>query len=162
MAVVTQLIRVAMIALVAAVLGLNTLCGQDQATPAKNPGPATPGQKLYAQHCAGCHGANGDGNGPAGAFLFPKPRNFQFGKYRLVKTGNQVPSQADLEALLVRGMPGSSMPSWAHLKPDERALLVHEVYRLTGEGAHQRYVENLKKEQGLTDEDIKAADVQEE
>jgi len=122
----------------------------------------TAGQRLYAQHCAGCHGTTGDGNGPAANFLFPKPRNFQVGKYRLVSTENQVPSQADLEALLVRGMPGSSMPSWAHLKPEERTLLAQEVYRLTGEGARLRFIDNLKKEQGLTDEDIKAADVQEE
>lgn len=122
----------------------------------------TPGQKLYVQHCAGCHGANGDGNGTAAAFLFPKPRNFRLGKYRLVSTENIVPSELDLDALLVRGMPGSSMPSWAHLKPEERALLIKEIYRLTGEGAGERYVLNLKKEQGLSDEEIKAADVQEE
>ena len=124
--------------------------------------PQTAAQKLYAQHCAGCHGSTGDGNGPAATFLFPKPRNFRLGKYRLVSTENQVPSQADLEALLVRGMPGSSMPSWAHLKPEERQLLAQEVYRLTGDGARQRYLDNLKKEQGLTAEDIQADDVQQE
>ena len=117
---------------------------------------------MYVQHFAGCHGVNGAGNGPAATFLFPKPRNFRFGKYRLVSTENQVPSQVDLEALLVRGMPGSSMPSWAHLKPEERKLLAQEVYRLTGDGARDRILENLKKEQGLTDDEIKADDVQQE
>jgi len=124
--------------------------------------PLTPGQQLYGQHCAGCHGVNGDGNGTASAFLFPKPRNFRLGKYRLVSTENIVPSESDLDALLVRGMPGSSMPSWAHLKPEDRALLIKEIYRLSGEGAGERYILNLKKEQGLSDEEIKAADVQEE
>jgi DMSO reductase family type II enzyme heme b subunit len=122
----------------------------------------TPGQKLYAQHCAGCHGLLGDGAGPAAAFLFPKPRNFRFGKFRLVSTENSVPSPADLEAVLVRGMPGSSMPPWTHLSRQDRALLIEEVYRLLGEGARDRYVQNLKQEQGLTDEDIKAEDVQAE
>lgn len=122
----------------------------------------TPGQKLYAQHCAGCHGTLGDGQGPAAAFLFPKPRNFRFGKYRVVSTESSVPSESDLDGILVRGMPGSSMPSWAHLKPDERALLTKEIYRLTGEGAKERYVLNLKKEQELSDEEIKAPDVQSE
>ena len=50
------------------------------------------------------------------------------------------------------------MPSWAHLKPDERALIIQEVYRLTSEGARQRYIGILKKDQGLTDEEIKAAE----
>jgi DMSO reductase family type II enzyme heme b subunit len=144
------------------VAGLTRADDAGNRSAAQSEAAVTAGQRLYVQHCAGCHGTTGDGNGQAAAFLFPKPRNFQFGKYRLVSTENQVPSPADLEALLVRGMPGSSMPSWAHLKPEERAMLVQEVYRLTGEGARLRFIENLKKEQGLTDEDIKAADVQEE
>lgn len=49
----------------------------------KLPSPAT-GEKValspidekYANFCAGCHGANGAGDGPAGAGLNPKPRNF--------------------------------------------------------------------------------------
>lgn len=32
------------------------------AQPAAQP---LPGQRVYEQHCAACHGANGDGNGPA-------------------------------------------------------------------------------------------------
>ena len=148
-------------ALVMLVAGTGLLSAQNPAVAAKAPS-GTPSQALYAQHCAGCHGVNGDGNGPAAAFLYPKPRNFRFGKYRLVSTENSVPSPADLDALLVRGMPGSSMPPWAHLKPTDRALLVQEVYRLTAEGARERYLANLKETQGLTDDEIKAADVQEE
>jgi mono/diheme cytochrome c family protein len=148
-------------ALVMVVAGAGLLSAQDPAVAAKAPS-GTPSQALYAQHCAGCHGVNGDGKGPAAAFLYPKPRNFRFGKYRLVSTENSVPSQADLDALLVRGMPGSSMPPWAHLKPADRTLLVQEVYRLTAEGARERYVSNLKETQGLTDDEIKAADVQAE
>ncbi len=33
--------------------------------------------KKYATFCASCHGANGDGKGPAGMALNPKPRNFK-------------------------------------------------------------------------------------
>jgi DMSO reductase family type II enzyme heme b subunit len=94
--------------------------------------------------------------------LFPKPRNFGVGQFRLVSTQNLVPSQADLEAVLLRGMPGSSMPSWAHLKAEERALLIEEVYRFAREGARDRYIALLKSDQALTDEEIKAADVQQE
>ncbi len=122
----------------------------------------TPAQSLYARHCAGCHGTQGDGKGVAAAFLFPKPRNIRAGKYRLVSSENGVPRQADLEAMLIRGMPGSSMPSWAHLKPEERTLLVQEVYRLTGEGARDRFLLDLKEAEGLTDEELKSAEIQEE
>ncbi|MCS6934435.1 MAG: FTR1 family protein [Chitinophagales bacterium] len=34
------------------------------------------GRKLYATHCAKCHGAEGRGDGPEGAEMRPPPRNF--------------------------------------------------------------------------------------
>jgi len=34
-----------------------------------------PGQQVYDAHCAACHGSNGNGNGPAAVWLFPKPRS---------------------------------------------------------------------------------------
>ena len=76
---------------------------------------ANMGKKLYAQHCAACHGQNGDGQGVAAAYLFPKPRDFRAGRFRLVSTTNGIPTLEDIEAVLQRGMPGSSMPPWAHL-----------------------------------------------
>jgi high-affinity iron transporter len=33
------------------------------------------GRDLYANNCAACHGENGEGDGPAGNALDPKPRN---------------------------------------------------------------------------------------
>lgn len=33
----------------------------------------TRGQKLFAAHCASCHGAQGSGDGPAGKALNPRP-----------------------------------------------------------------------------------------
>ncbi|MEZ4409644.1 MAG: hypothetical protein R3A52_24700 [Polyangiales bacterium] len=34
----------------------------------------TLGRDLYLQHCAGCHGARGHGDGPSGVGLVPAPR----------------------------------------------------------------------------------------
>ena len=34
------------------------------------------GKSVYASRCAFCHGANGNGDGPAGAALKPPPTNF--------------------------------------------------------------------------------------
>ena len=39
-------------------------------------GDATKGEAQYKTLCVACHGEKGDGNGPAGAALTPKPTNF--------------------------------------------------------------------------------------
>lgn len=123
---------------------------------------AVDGTKLYRLHCAACHGADGNGLGLAATFLYPKPRDFRTGKYRLVSTANRVPSAADLEGVLVRGMPGSSMPPWNHLPPEERQALVGEVVRLWQEGTKAQQIALLKSQEDLTDEEIAADDVQAE
>ena len=122
----------------------------------------TPGQQLYATHCAGCHGIAGDGKGLAALFLYPKPRDFRRGKFRLVSTTNGPPTREDLQAVMLRGMPGSSMPSWGHLPEKDRELILDEVVRLYRDGTRDRYIANLKEQEQLTDEEIKADDVQEE
>lgn len=40
------------------------------------PGNPTHGKELFDKNCQTCHGANGMGDGPLGASLNPKPRNF--------------------------------------------------------------------------------------
>ncbi|MBI3469528.1 MAG: c-type cytochrome [Planctomycetes bacterium] len=122
--------------------------------------PTQFGRQLYARHCAACHGERGDGLGIAAAYLFPKPRDLRVGRFRLVSTSNNVPSGADLHGVLLRGMPGSIMPPWAHLAQNERDALVSEVMRLRREGAQEQYIAVMKEQEGLTDEQIAAEDVQ--
>ncbi|HEY3391155.1 MAG TPA: ethylbenzene dehydrogenase-related protein [Lacipirellulaceae bacterium] len=120
------------------------------------------GAQLYARHCAACHGERGDGKGIATAFLFPKPRDFRAGRFRLVSTSNNVPTRDDLHAVLLRGMPGSSMPPWNHLSQRDRDALVDEIMRMRTEGAREIYTNTLKEDEGLTDEELAAEDVQAE
>lgn len=89
---------------------------------------------LYTQHCAACHGVKGDGIGVAARFMFPKPRNFRIGRFRLVSTMNGIPTIADLETVLIRGMPGSAMPPWPRLSEQDRKLLARKVVELRGDG----------------------------
>ncbi len=97
---------------------------------------ATPptGAELYAQHCAACHGAKGDGKGLAAQFVFPKPRDFRAGRFRLVSTSNGVPTHEDILAVLRRGMPGSAMPPWSHLGDNALKLLVEHIFSLRRDG----------------------------
>jgi DMSO reductase family type II enzyme heme b subunit len=124
--------------------------------------PPVEGSELFARHCAACHGKRGDGQGLAVAFLFPKPRNLRAASFRLVSTDNNVPTREDLHAVLMRGMPGSSMPPWAHLSQQERDALVEEIMSIRREGLKESYIQRLKDDEGLTDDDIADESVQQE
>lgn len=88
--------------------------------------PASPpewehGRVLYQETCAGCHGGSGDGKGPAAVGLDPPPIAFNdrgrarqrsiFGLYQVID----------------QGIDGTSMPSFAHLSPQDRWALAFYV-----------------------------------
>src|SRR5690242_20570193 len=74
------------------------------------------GKAVYLRHCGACHGVNGDGSGPASVWLFPRPRNFNAGLFKIKSTpGMALPTDEDLFNTVTRGMPGSSMPSFTYL-----------------------------------------------
>lgn len=64
------------------------------------------GKTVYENNCAGCHGVEGNGNGPAAAALTPKPRNFIEAKY---KYGGD---DAGLTKTIENGVQGTAMPAW--------------------------------------------------
>lgn len=122
----------------------------------------SPGRQLYLRNCAACHGEKGDGEGIAAKYVFPKPRDFRAGRFRLISTSNNVPLREDLHAVLLRGMPGSSMPPWGQLSQQDRDLLVDEVLRLRRVGVRESYTARLREQEELTDQDLAADDVQAE
>jgi mono/diheme cytochrome c family protein len=91
-----------------------------------------PGKAVYDQHCASCHGATGEGNGPAAVWLFPKPRNFSAGLYKIRSTpSGALPSDEDLYRTVTQGLGGSSMPGFSYLSEQERRDVVQYVKYLT-------------------------------
>ncbi len=69
-------------------------------------GDAAAGKALYNGKgaCAGCHGPNGAGDGPAAAALNPKPASFTSGAYRLDTDGDgKVGTDADLANVIKNG-----------------------------------------------------------
>jgi len=109
------------------------------------------GQAVYDQHCAACHGIKGDGNGPAAVWLFPKPRNFSAGMFKIQSTpAGSLPTDDDLLQTVRRGMPGSSMPSFTYLSEQQRRDAVQYVKFLTagtnGAGEWVNFFEKAKRE----------------
>ena len=89
------------------------------------------GKQTFDKECAACHGAAGNGEGDAAYLLYPRPRDFTSGQFRLISTWDGVPTDEDLFITISRGMPGSAMPSWAHLPEETRWGLVHYVKSLS-------------------------------
>ena len=101
----------------------------------------TRGALLFGRHCVVCHGTDGSGYGSGSHLLFPPPRAFNSGRFKLVSTENRAPSEADLVHTLRRGMPGTSMPAFDWLPQDDLALLAGHVRELAAEGLAHRLVQ---------------------
>lgn len=88
--------------------------------------PATPelldqGRAVFMANCAACHGTKGDGNGPIGRALRPRPRDFTRDRFR------QGTSAEEIFRTLTEGIPGTPMGAWSHLSEDERWAATHLV-----------------------------------
>ena len=77
------------------------------------------GNKVYAERCALCHGAEGKGDGTAAAGLDPKPRNHTDGAYMKTRTDE------DLLNVIRNGKGG--MPAWGSVLSEQEiaAALKH-------------------------------------
>ncbi|PYO87861.1 MAG: hypothetical protein DMD66_09250 [Gemmatimonadetes bacterium] len=73
----------------------------------------TAGKHVYQKWCAGCHGDNGAGDGPAAKHMIPPPRDFTGAIYQIRSTpSGQLPTDADLLRSIDEGLFGTAMPGW--------------------------------------------------
>src|SRR5687767_8243317 len=109
-------------ALCGAMAGSARVTAQDVGTDAQRES----GKQLYTKYCSQCHGENGDGEGYATPHLFPKPRNFTTGKYKVRSTPTgALPTHQDLVNIIRRGMPYTSMPAWPTFTDQEVSDLAY-------------------------------------
>lgn len=99
---------------------------------------------LFRQHCASCHGLAGEGAGPSASLLNPYPRDYRLGLFKFTSTLPGVkPAIVDLELTLLRGIPGTAMPSFARLQSEEIAALAEYVQYLSIRGETERFLVQL-------------------
>jgi len=91
------------------------------AAPKPNGDMIAKGKLSFTANCVVCHGDAGDGNGPAGAALNPKPRNLTTEKFKNGEKPDQV------FKTLTDGLPSTAMASFAHLSEDDRWALTFYV-----------------------------------
>lgn len=88
-----------------------------------------PGHQVYQRWCAGCHGAEGRGDGPAAGYMLPRPRDFTTGLYQIKSTPTgALPSDDDILRVIDHGMPATAMPGWREkLSGQQRSALVDYI-----------------------------------
>jgi mono/diheme cytochrome c family protein len=86
------------------------------------------GREVYDRWCASCHGFDGAGEGPAAAYMIPRPRDFTRGLYQIRTTaGGEIPTDDDIMRMINEGMPGTTMPGWRDQlsRRDREAVLAY-------------------------------------
>ncbi len=91
---------------------------------AQETGLSADGKMLYQINCASCHGNDGQGDGPRSAGLNPPARNYKTEQF---KYGTDV---AAIYNTLMKGSPGTSMPSFSLLPARDVWAMVHYVRTL--------------------------------
>ncbi|MFG0296987.1 MAG: c-type cytochrome [Maioricimonas sp. JB045] len=121
------------------------------------------GRHLYAEHCQHCHGVSGDGAGPTARYLNPRPRDYRLGKFKFTstQTSNRA-TREDLSRVIENGIPGTYMPSFKLLEPDEMQAIVEYVLWLSMRGETELNLvtyfgefEDAEEVQEYVDEDFK-------
>ena len=83
------------------------------------------GRQVYFTKCVWCHGLEGAGDGPGSDRLFPRPRNFTQGTFKIRRTASgELPLREDLFRTVTHGLPGSVMPSWEGVLSEEQRRAV--------------------------------------
>jgi DMSO reductase family type II enzyme heme b subunit len=90
------------------------------------------GKKIYFRKCVWCHGVDGAGDGPGADRLWPRPRNFNQGTFKIRHTASgelplfdpQRTDKNDLFQTVTHGLPGSAMPSWDGILTEQQRLQV--------------------------------------
>src|SRR3984893_4624021 len=87
------------------------------------------GARVFARHCAVCHGPNGRGNGPAAPSMFPRPRDFSSARFKYKSTAaGEPPTDEDLLRTVRDGLAASAMPYFAGvLSTEELNAVVAQV-----------------------------------
>ncbi|ESX80640.1 cbb3-type cytochrome c oxidase subunit II [Mesorhizobium sp. M0142] len=86
------------------------------------------GKEVYERRCIGCHGAKGDGNGPAATFMFnQRPRNFTSAVFKFRLTKEPLPTDGDMLRTITRGIRGTAMPPWYELPLNDRLAVIQYI-----------------------------------
>lgn len=110
------------------------------------------GRRVYMKNCMHCHGVSGDGDGPTGKFLNPRPRDYRNGVFKFTSTrSGEKPTHDDLDRIVKYGIPGTYMPSFLLLGDRETHAVVEYIRWLAIRGEFEkRLVGDLSSDYSMT------------
>lgn len=88
------------------------------------------GESVYRQRCRLCHGDSGDGEGPQGRHLSPRPRDLRKGEYKFAPDPKSLPDDAYFHRILIEGIPNTMMQPWG-LDHDDRHAVIQYIKSLS-------------------------------
>ena len=114
------------------------------------------GAAVYRHYCQQCHGVTGDGDGPAAAYLTPRPRDYRRGIFKFTSTPyGSKPRREDLLRTIEHGVTGTSMPSFRLLPKRDLEAVLDYVLALTHRGElEQQLIVQADAEGELNDEAV--------
>jgi len=91
------------------------------------------GKEAYQLYCRSCHGDNGNGEGPASAYLRPSPRDLRMGTYKFLGVQDGLPHDEDFVRIIKNGLTGTAMLPWD--VPEAEILpIIHYIKTFLKEG----------------------------
>jgi len=97
------------------------------------------GRVVYMKNCTHCHGVAGDGMGPTANYLNPRPRDFRLGIIKFTSTlSAERAARDDIHRIITNGIPGTYMPSFLLMAPEEKLAAVEYVRWLAMRGEMEK------------------------
>jgi len=100
---------------------------------AMSPGQLAAGSQVYRRLCNQCHGLTGNGQGNAGDWIHPFPRDYRLGQFKVASHGAR-PSPGELKRVLREGVPGTRMQAYDLITDAELDAVTAYVVHLSQRG----------------------------
>lgn len=90
------------------------------------------GAQVMQTYCVGCHGRQGEGDGPMAGAMTPRPRNFVRGAYKFRSTpAGAAPTVEDIFSVVTGGLRGTRMMPYADLPEEQRWAVAYYLLTLS-------------------------------
>jgi mono/diheme cytochrome c family protein len=123
---------------------------------AMSPGHLAAGSQVYRRLCNQCHGLTGNGQGNAGDWIHPFPRDFRLGQFKIAAHGSR-PSPGEIRRILREGVPGTRMQAYDLISDADLKAVTAYVLHLSQRGETElKVLVALADEEGMESAEVPA------